>query len=357
MVSIVRLLTVAACVLMAVPARAADPLTIVQFDFEGAGGTLFITPDKRTLMIDTGWPAGMDGSATGIPSNARRIVAELRRRGITRIDYLVTTHYHVDHVGGLAELVGLVPIGTFVDHGVNRELLPATANDTQRARASATLYAQYLAAIAGRKRTIVKTGDRLRIGEVTLDITNADGKVLRRPLRGGGGAGVGCPGVGMERVGGEENVRSIGVVARYGRARIVLLGDTTRNIERQLVCPVDLIGAVDLMLATQHGSAASNGPVLYATLRPRVVIIGNGQTKGGDPATFDAITAAPGLQGLWQLHEAVKTVAKNGPAEQIANPAGALDVLHPLLIEVETNGTVIVTNPRNGVSRAYPKHR
>lgn len=382
MPSMSRLLTAVALALAPVAvARAADPLQIVQFDFEGAGGTLFITPDKRALLVDTGWPPGVGGPAvpsgappaTGFPSNAQRIASELKKRGIARIDYLLTTHYHDDHVGGLAELVRLVPVETFVDHGENREPLPANVTDAQRARAPATLYAQYLAAIAGKKRKIAKAGDRLRLGGMTLDITNADGEVLRRPLHGGGGGGVGCPRANMDRMGreedhrsigvvapygrGEENVRSIGFVARYGRARVILLGDTVRKVETRLVCPLNLIGPVDLMLATQHGSSGSNDPVVYATLRPRVVVIGNGRTKGGDPSTYDAITAAPGLQGLWQVHEAVKDGAKNGPAEHIANPASAPDANHPLLIAVQKNGTLTVTNPRNGVSQVYPKSR
>lgn len=360
MTPMLRLLTAAAlAAVLGSEAHAAGPLQIVQFDFEGAGGTLFIAPNKRTLLVDTGWPAGRDRPAVAslsvVPSNAQRIAAELTKRGISRIDYLLTTHYHDDHVGGLAELVKLVPVGTFVDRGGSLEALSANLTAAQWARAPATLYSQYRTTIAGKKRRIVKAGDRLRIGGMTIDVVNADADVLRSPLRAGGRRGTGCPDASMRQTAKDENARSIGLVARYGRARIVLLGDTTREVEARLVCPIDLIGPVDLILATHHGNARSNDPALYATLRPRVVLIPNGQTKGGDPATYDAISAAPGLQGLWQVHQAVKDGAKNASAEHIANLAGAPDANHPLLIAVAANGTLTVTNPRNRVSQAYPK--
>ena len=50
--------------------------------------------------------------------------ALLRRQklaGIKKIDYVLITHYHTDHVGGVPQLAARIPIGTFIDHGENRE--------------------------------------------------------------------------------------------------------------------------------------------------------------------------------------------------------------------------------------------
>lgn len=343
---------------------AAEAVQIIQFDLEGAGGTLFVTPDKRAILIDAGWPAGVGVPASppdtapvtrDLSGSATRIAAELTRRGITRLDYLIVTHYHVDHVGGLADLLKLVSVGAVVDHGANREPLAPTLTDTQRANAAATLYASYLVTVAHRKRVVVRPGDRLRVGKLTVAITNADGATLRRALPGAGEAGTGCPSASTSHGGGEENARSIGLVAQYGQARIVLLGDTTRDVEGRLVCPLDLIGRADLVIATHHGSAQSNDPALYATLRPRVVVMPNGATKGGDAAAFDAIAAAPGLQGLWQVHEATKTGARNTAPDHIANLAREPDMANPLIMAVATDGTVRVTNPRTGSSESYPR--
>lgn len=335
-------------------AAGAGPLRVVQFDFDGGGGTLFVTPDRRALLVDTGWEAGADrpGRTGDRRSDARRIADRLERLGVRRIDVVLTTHYHGDHVGGLAELAGLVPIGLFADHGDNRELPPADATAEQRSRSAAGLYDRYLRVVRGGRRRVVRPGDRIALGELVVDVVAADGAVLPRPLA-GGGVGVGCDAPVPPRRGGEENARSVGVVARFGRARAVLLGDATRDVERRLVCPRDLIGAVDLVIATHHGSAASNDPALYATLRPRVVVIPNGARKGGDPSTHDAIAASPALRAVWQSHESERPGSRNAPADRIANLAGAPDEDHPILIAVERDGALVVTNARTGASHRY----
>jgi hypothetical protein len=192
---------------------------------------------------------------------------------------------------------------------------------------------------------------------MTLTVTNADG-VVAASLGGGGRPGVGCGSpIVMERNGGEENARSLGFVATFGRARVLMLGDTTRDIEYKLFCPLDRVGPIDLMIATHHGSDLSNAPVAAATVKPRVVVIPNGQSKGGDPSAYDGFVAAGSVQGLWQVHEAVKPGARNVETSHIANPAGTPDATHPILIDVARTGTITVTNPRTGQSKSYPQAR
>ena len=97
------------------------PLQIYFIDVEGGQATLFVTPSRHSLLIDTGWPehGGRD---------ADRIAAAAKAAGINRIDYVLLTHYHVDHTGGVPQLVAKIPVGTFIDHGPNRETdNPSTA--------------------------------------------------------------------------------------------------------------------------------------------------------------------------------------------------------------------------------------
>ena len=89
-------------------------LQIYFVDVEGGQATLFVTPDGDSLLIDTGWP-GFDGR------DADRIVAAAKAAGIGKIDYVLITHFHMDHVGGAPQLAERIPIGTFIDHGENRE--------------------------------------------------------------------------------------------------------------------------------------------------------------------------------------------------------------------------------------------
>src|SRR5271154_1712818 len=101
-------------------AHAASPagdgrLKVYFVDVEGGQSTLFVTPTGQSLLIDTGWP-GNEGR------DADRILAVARKAGIAKIDYLLLTHYPTDHVGGVPQLVARIPVGTFIDHGPNREL-------------------------------------------------------------------------------------------------------------------------------------------------------------------------------------------------------------------------------------------
>ena len=66
------------------------------------------------MLVDTGWP-GYNRRDAG------RILAAAKSAGVKKIDYLVTTHYHSDHVGGVPQLAEKIPIRNFVDHGASVE--------------------------------------------------------------------------------------------------------------------------------------------------------------------------------------------------------------------------------------------
>ena len=89
-------------------------LLIYSIDVEGGQATLIVSPSGASMLVDTGWP-GNNGR------DADRIQAAMKDAGISRIDHLLITHFHVDHVGGVPNLVARVPVGEFLDHGPNRE--------------------------------------------------------------------------------------------------------------------------------------------------------------------------------------------------------------------------------------------
>jgi beta-lactamase superfamily II metal-dependent hydrolase len=92
-----------ACLLVAglmptAPLATAQTLDIYFIDVEGGEATLIVTPDRRAMLIDTGW----DGFNNRDPE---RIVAAARDARIDRLDYLLITHFHRDHAGGAPEVV------------------------------------------------------------------------------------------------------------------------------------------------------------------------------------------------------------------------------------------------------------
>ncbi|MDO6415018.1 MBL fold metallo-hydrolase [Sphingomonas sp. BIUV-7] len=351
----------AICGVCASPTPAADrgALRIVFIDVEGGAATLIVTPEGHSLLIDTGWPAALSGggkpAAAGSGTSAQRIVAAAKREGLSRIDHLLLTHYHADHLGGARELIGAFPIGAFVDHGPNRQPAVGDPPANRSGYQPAELYAGYVAAIAGKPHRVMRPGHVLTIDGLSVTAIDSDGAILNRSLPGAGGPGVGCAAAtrGTD-IGTDENPRSLGTLLAWGKARILALGDTTRIIEDRLVCPRDLIGPVDLMIADNHGTDNAGSPLLLDTVKPSVIVFNNGAAKGADQASLAFAKAAPYVRGIWQVHFATRSPGDNARAGQIANPDGA-DAMHPLRLAIGRDGAIAVTNMRTGLTTHYPK--
>jgi beta-lactamase superfamily II metal-dependent hydrolase len=277
----------------------------------------------------------------------------VRAAGLTRIDYLLITHYHVDHIGGAVELLSRFPVGTVIDHGPNREQPAENANPRAAAAAPATNYLRYLEAIGQRPHRVMNPGDTLSIDDMKITAVDSDGAVLKTPL-GKGQPGTGCGAATTnDDLGGEENPRSLGVLITYGRARVLSLADSTWNVENRLVCPRDLIGPVDLMFADNHGSDNSNSPQLVNTVQPRVVVFQNGATKGAAAQSISTALASPRIRGVWQVHFAEQHPDVNASPANIANLSGREDIRYSLQIAVDRDGGLALTNPRTGTTTRY----
>ena len=338
---------------------AAAALTMLSIDMEGGGGTLFVTPEGRSLLIDTGSPPGsgvrdgLDGARNGVD----RIVAAARSLNLHRIDYLIITHYHADHLGGVFELLARMPVGTFIDHGPNRDVpIPDEPADTignRMVQDSIRNYAHYLEAISGHPHVVARAGDVLRFGSLTDTIVASDGDAIAKPLPGAGGHGAQCDTPPMAANGGLENEKSVGSILTFGKVRIAALGDLTWNREHDLFCPIDKVGHVQVLLVTNHGMAQSSNPASIAALRPDIVIMGNSATKGAVPATVNTINATPGLRGFWKLHASIAHADLNGDPDYIANPDPAPDRGQSIRLDITRGGRITVTNSRNGFTRTY----
>jgi hypothetical protein len=307
-------------------------------------------------------------SPDGSREAADRIVAAAKKPGIQKLDYVIVTHYHDDHSGGVAALAQRIPIDTFIDHGDVRDKLRPGTPPEKVINTAAGQYPRYLDAIKGHKRIIAKAGDVIRIGSMTDTIVSSDTKVLARPLPGAGQPNPHCdvPGKGLTS---DENASSVASLLRFGSVTIAQFGDLSWDKEYELACPTDRIGKVNLLLVTQHGSGGvSSNPAQLAAMRPDVAIMPNGGKKGGDPYTIKTVMAQKSLQGFWRLHESYRHPELSGDKNMIANlnpPQAAIDAVaakpyeappdmgYNIEAQVTQDGRIMVTNSRNGFSRTY----
>lgn len=314
------------------------PMRMYFVDVEGGQATLIVSPAGQSLLIDAGWP-DFNGR------DAQRIVEAAQAAGISRIDFMLVTHYHSDHVGGVPQLAERMKIGSFVDHGANRE-------DSDDTRAN---YAAYEKVLTTGKRIIVKPGDRIPMDGLDVEVVSADGALITKPLVSEGKVNPLCSAEPAPPDDPSENARSLGVVITFGRLRVLDLGDLTKQKELGLVCPNNLLGTFDLFVVNHHGATQSDSRALVHAIEPRVAIMDNGARKGGSPDVWETVRNSPDLGDLWQLHFSVEGGKDHNVAENfIANPeekceGKRIDVL------ADSDGSLTVTNQRNGFTKTYKK--
>jgi beta-lactamase superfamily II metal-dependent hydrolase len=327
-------LAVLLCALATPAAQTTKPLDIYFIDVEGGQATLFVTPSGESMLIDTGYPGFQD-------RDVNRVLSMVKQAGLTKLDYLLVTHYHNDHVGNAAAIAAKIPVGAFIDHGESVET-------DQPAR---TLYADYLKGRATGRHLLVKPGDKVPIRDLDITIVTANGERITRPLVGPAQANPLCAAFTPKAVDPSENARSVGSAIAFGRFRMLDLGDLTWNKEHELVCPSNLLGKVDVYLTTHHGVTQSGPAVLVHAVQPRVAIMNNGPKKGGAADAMRIVTSSPGLEDFWQLHHAVDAGSANQPEAMIAN----LDesAAHSLKISAQRDGSFSVTNSRTKETKAY----
>jgi beta-lactamase superfamily II metal-dependent hydrolase len=367
-----RVLTALACALAlsawpAAQGTGAKALRIYVVDTEGGKAALWVSPTGQSLLIDSGNPGGRDTD---------RIMEAVNDAGLKQIDYLISTHYHGDHIGGLQELAKRIPIGHYIDHGPSVE-----------PREQIQAFRQAYEELYGKARhTVVKPGDRVPITGLDWRIVTSAGAAIKSPLPGGGKPNPACAGFTPKNASpDDDNGQSVGSVITFGQFRAIDLGDLLWNKEFELMCPNNPVGTVDVYFVTHHGLDVSGPPALVHALRPRVAVMQNGTRKGAGLEALSTMRSSPGLEDIWQLHwgyaaaveqnsagifianvddaatvAEVLTAGARGAGPGRGGPAAAPPAHTPaywIKLTAQQDGTFTVTNSRNNFSKTYAKRQ
>jgi competence protein ComEC len=223
-----RILVLLAALIIAPDAAVAqDGLELHFLDVGQGDAVLLRAPSGQTALYDSG-PSG------------QRIVEALRERGVERLDLVIASHNHADHIGGLAEVIREFRPRFYMDNGV-----PHTTQT----------YRRVLEAVRDAGAQLIEpTERRISLGDAVLQILPPPGR----------------PGWG-------HNDNSVGVIASYGDFRASLFGDAERAQQEWMLSEArHHLRRVAVHKASHHGSRNGDVSAVMASLRPEVVVIGVG---------------------------------------------------------------------------------
>lgn len=324
----------------------AAPLELYFIDVEGGKSVLLVSPFGQSMLFDVGWPASNNRVAS-----TERIVEAVQVAGLKRIDLLVISHFDVDHLGDVPQLVAKIPVGRIFDHGDYQTSNPQAV---QR-------FAPYAALREKIGHTVLKVGDKVPIKGVDVQVLSAGGQLIVKPLARAGRRNALCDTYKQQDAlaGDVEDNQSIGLLITSGKFRMLDLADLEAHHSHDLVCPDNLIGTVDVYNVNVHGQFKGVAPELVGALHAPVIIEANGARKGADAQTWPVLDAAPGPRGktkdIWQLHFSLNAGKDANPPDDFIANLEPSDGFKLIRISVAKNGTFTVTNTRNGFSKRYSK--
>jgi competence protein ComEC len=324
---------------------AVKPLEIYWVDVEGGAATLVVTPSGESVLIDSGNPGGRD--------SARIHKVATRDAGLKQIDHLITTHFHIDHFGGAAELARLMPVINIYDNGIP-DKDPDNNPDNERFLKAIKPYRE----IASSQRAVMHAGDRLQLKQADTgpklsvrclaarqNISTASAGSMTNPL---------CAESKAKEKDTSDNANSIVTLLEFGDFQLFIGGDLTWNVENQLVCPMNIVGVVDVYQVDHHGLDVSNNPLLVRSLAPTVSIMSNGTKKGCGADTFATLKSTPSIQAMYQIHRNLREDSQhNTAAELIANLEEKCQANDIRLTVDPSAKSYTVSIPANGHKRTF----
>lgn len=295
-------------------------------DVEGGGATLMVTPSGQTLLFDSGNPGGRDSG------RIHKMATEVA--GVKQIDFLMTSHFHIDHYGGASELAQLMPIKNIVDKGIPKNLIED--------RTFQLKIKSYKAIDA--KRIQINTGYELQVKQsekaahLTIRCVAADQIVDTKPYKPSLLNGPKAPGFIPQKLDPTDNANSVNWIIRLGDFAFFHGGDTSWNVEAQIVSPINPHGEMDVYQVNHHGLDSSNNPVLLAMLSPTVTVMNNGHRKGCGPKTFKTLVNTRSIKAMYQVRKNLRGDIENNTADEFIANLGQTSDENVMKLSVAPNG-------------------
>jgi len=275
-------------------------LSVYFLDVGQGDSTLFVL-DGKTIVIDAGEIDKGD-----------RVVSDLKARGVTRIDLLVATHPHSDHIGGMQEILAAFPVGQVIDTG-----LPYPS----------PVYEKFLETI-DRKNIPY----RAAVQGQTIDVDPALHVLVLSPPQ--------------HPASDDPNAHSIVLRISYGMIDFLMTGDLEEEGEDALITsgyPLD----AEILKVGHHGSSSSTSPAFLARVNPElgVIFAGADNPYGHPHAETLALLKERGVTVYRTDHDGTIAVRTDGLSYSVKTGTGDPGILNRSATVVTVTTTPVFTLP------------
>jgi competence protein ComEC len=232
--------------------------------YVGQGDAFLVQSGRRTMLVDGG-------------PDDRLLVRELAAHRIARIDLLVMTHPHTDHIDGLARVATSFPVGRALDPLIDSDV-PA--------------YRLYERSVARRRiaRDRVAAGMRYALGDASVSV-------------------LWPPDVHLTGTAEDVNNNSVVLLVAYGTQRVLFAGETQEEAQQELLKRPELLRA-GVLKVSHHGSRHML-PEFYAATGARIALIPVGPNTFGHPSP-ETLAALSGTRILRSDRDGEVTVTLDG---------------------------------------------